>query len=429
MSKKVNVLVEANKALSESRDGTTRYVCELLSAIQKLIENDDTQLKVDVFVQQGLYFKIINLSDLADKTDEQFSHDRLGVNRGILPRLIENTKKHIKNHFPEILIQHLSHIRKMISKIIVNLHPRLQFNEYDVVHLTQPQSYLHFENCAAKMVTTIQDLTHLRFPQFHLKENIINADRGMQLVIEKNSEFIAISNATKQDLLFYYPMVKQDHVRVIYDACDTNKFNPCNDPDVLTLARKKYGVPDTPYLLSLSTLEPRKNLINSVKAFLLLINEHPEFNINYVIAGKIGWMQDELLNLTNRHKDRIIIIGFVDDYDLSALYSAAIAFSYVSFYEGFGLPPLEAMSCGVPVIYGNNSSMIEVVDNGGLPADPNDIEDIKEKYRIMISDKDIRATLAKTALKRAHKFSWETTAKETLDTYYNIANSNKGIAQ
>lgn len=425
MNKKTKVLVEASKALSGDRDGTTRYVCELLYALQKLINGDDASWDIDLFFGRGVHFKIVNIHDFIDKLEASASIEA-EKNPGLVlayRQLKQASIRQIEHYLPKKTIHYLRLSKRAVFSFVLKHHPRLRFKGYDVVHLTQPQSYPHFQNCTTKMVTTVHDLTHLRFPQFHLDDNVENADSGMRLVIGKNSEFIAVSNATQEDLLSGYPAIRPDQVRVIYEACDSNSFKSCDDPVALARVRAKYGIPEGPYLLSLSTLEPRKNLLNSVKAFLLLLTEQSELTSNFVIAGKIGWMQDELLKMAQAHGDRLIFTGFIDDADLAALYSGALAFSYVSFYEGFGLPPLEAMSCGVPVVYGNNSSMLEVVGKGGLPADPDDIEDIKEKYRTMALNNGVRASTAKIALGRAQEFSWELAARETLEVYKKIASS------
>ncbi len=424
MNKKIKILLEASKAFSGDRDGTARYVVELLFAMHKITEADAASWDIDVFYGHGLSFKIVDIHDFVDKANGLFgSIDVTEKHEFVhLPQLFAQTCiSRIKRYLPEKLLHCLRIIKRSFYEFILNNNPRLRFREYDVVHLSQPQSYLFFQNCVARMVTTVHDLTHLRFPRFHLRDNIDNADSGMRLVVEKGSEFIAVSDATRHDLLLYYPMVRPEQVSVIYEACDTDRFRPCDNRDKFAKIRAKYGIPEYPYFLSLSTIEPRKNLLNSIKAFLLLLNERPELTINFVIAGKVGWMQDELLSVAKNHSGRLIFTGFVDDIDLATLYSGAVAFSYVSFYEGFGLPPLEAMSCGVPVVYGNNSSMVEVVDGGGLPADPGDIEDIKEKYEALALNEEMRNSAARIALERAQKFSWQVTARETLEVYKKVA--------
>jgi len=183
----------------------------------------------------------------------------------------------------------------------------------------------------------------------------------------------------------------------------------------------KYGIPAGPFFLSLSTIEPRKNLANAIRAFMLLIKEKPEIKHNFVIAGKLGWEDQTVLNMAESRPDRLTLTGFVDDGDLAGLYTGAVALMYVSYYEGFGLPPIEAMCCGTPVIYGNNSAMIEVVGDGGLAADPYSVVDIKNKCAALASDEALHRSLSKKALKRSRRFSWKTAAEETLGVYRAVA--------
>ena len=139
-----------------------------------------------------------------------------------------------------------------------------------------------------------------------------------------------------------------------------------------------------------------------------------------MIAGKKGWHTNKLQLEEDWIANRVIFTGFVDDRDIPFLYSNAVAMSYISFYEGFGLPLLEAMSCGTPVLFGNNSSMIEVVGDGGLPCDPNEINDIKNKMHQMYYDAQLRKTLSIKALKQSNKFSWRKSVMETLDVYMKV---------
>ncbi len=424
MGRKIRVLVEANKISSNDRDGISRYVTELLCAMATLNSRDETQWHIDVFMGQIGFYSIVNLQDLlSGKNKSSVAVAPIKRQKRIysLLQLKDICITRIRDFFPQWLIQSQKRMNSPFHSFIFNRYPAPKFESYDVVHLTLPQSYPHFQNCQTKMVTTIHDLTHLHFPQFHLKENITNVNRGMQLVMEKKSEFIAVSNATRHDLLSNYPMIPPDTVHVVYEACNTNQFKPSNNPDALAAIRSKYKIPKHPFILSLSTLEPRKNLINAIRAFIQLICDHPELPVNFVIAGKMGWKQDMILNLAASRPDRIFFTGFVQDDDLAMLYSAAVAFSYVSFYEGFGLPPLEAMACGTPVVYGNSCAMREIIGDGGLMADPNDIEDIKDKYETLVINKTIRSHTAKMALARARHFSWELTAKQTLEVYKKAA--------
>jgi glycosyltransferase involved in cell wall biosynthesis len=149
-------------------------------------------------------------------------------------------------------------------------------------------------------------------------------------------------------------------------------------------------------------------------------DENPGSEVNLVISGSFGWKTWHLskeLHLDNPH---IIFTGYVDDVDLNVIYSEAIALCYVSFYEGFGLPPLEAMSCRTPVIYGKNSSMMEVIGEAGLSADAENVISIKEQMHRMFFDKNLRDELAKKAHHRSFEFSWRKSIYDTLKVYENI---------
>jgi glycosyltransferase involved in cell wall biosynthesis len=185
--------------------------------------------------------------------------------------------------------------------------------------------------------------------------------------------------------------------------------------------RRKYRIPETtPYILSLCTLEPRKNLINIIKAFQLLIQKYPDRAVILVIAGQKGWKFDDIFRFKNSDRNRIIFTGFIAEEDLATIYSDAVTLAYISYYEGFGLPPLEAMSCGTPVIYGNNSSMPEVISYCGLAAEPDNIEDIADKFQRILCDANLREKLSRLALARAQQFSWEKSALETLAAYDSV---------
>jgi len=425
MDRQIRILIEANKIFSDARDGIYRYMNELLHAMGKLIEEDENQWHIDIFMGQKGFYSIINLKDSRwAKYGKLSTHNKVIKKFRLLNFLLifkDACIKLIKLFFPKEIIKRQKQQNGPVQAFIFNRYPSPTFKKYDIVHLTQPQSYRHFQNCEAKMITTVHDLTHLYFPDFHLRENIDNANHGMRLAIEKKSEFIAVSKSTRKDLLSSYPVINPETVHVVYEACNNQQFKPSQKEEEIAQIRMKYGIANDPFILSLSTIEPRKNLLNAVKAFLKLIHEHPDVPINFVIAGKKGWRQKELLNKVSQTPDRIIRIGFVDEDDLSKLYSAATAFSYVSFYEGFGLPAVEAMSCGTPVVYGKNGALPEIIGDGGLMVNPDDIDDIKEKYKILVMNGDVRDRIAKLALARSEKFSWESTARQTLEIYRKIA--------
>jgi glycosyltransferase involved in cell wall biosynthesis len=267
---------------------------------------------------------------------------------------------------------------------------------------------------------TIHDCTHRKFPQFHLEENLRAAEEGIRFALDRDAFFIANSEATRREFLSEYG-VDPSRIAVTSLAVDRSRFRKSGDREAMIRVRSRYGFPADPYFLALSTLEPRKNLINAAKAFVSFRKDHPEARTCLVIAGKEGWKFGDLLSDQSARDDRIFFTGYIEEEDLPLLYSNAVALLFVSHYEGFGLPALEAMSCGSPVVFSNRGALPEVVGEGGLSADPDDVEDIKRKLVQLAFDIDLRKSLSSKALARSDDFSWEKTARDTLEIYLRVA--------
>jgi glycosyltransferase involved in cell wall biosynthesis len=198
------------------------------------------------------------------------------------------------------------------------------------------------------------------------------------------------------------------------------EFHPEADPERMAKARAKYGLPGGTFLLSLCTLEPRKNLPHLIRAFAGMLAAEPRRDVHLVLAGAKGWEFDDIFRSiegAGAARDRIHTPGRIEDADLAAVYSAAAGFVYPSLYEGFGLPPLEAMQCGTPVISSNTSAMPEVVGEAGLLVDPTDFGALVEAMRALLDSPELRADLRERGLQRARHFSWERTMQLTLAAY------------
>ena len=228
-----------------------------------------------------------------------------------------------------------------------------------------------------------------------------------------------ISEATKQDLCNYLPSLAPERVFVTPLAA-SDKFYPCEDAAFRAQILGKYGIPDAPYFLSLSTLEPRKNMDHLIRCFSALSKEPGMEDINLVLVGERGWKYEAILEIvaqTNRAAKRVILAGYVADDDLAALYSGALGFVYPSLYEGFGLPPLEAMKCGIPVIVSNTSSLPEVVGDAGLSVSPTDSDALSQALLEVARDSSLRRDLSARSIEQAKKFSWEKCAGQTVTAY------------
>ena len=230
--------------------------------------------------------------------------------------------------------------------------------------------------------------------------------------------YFAISDYTRKDFLKYCPEIDPDKIKTTLLACNEN-FKPKTENEIKK-AKAKYNIPsDKKYIFSLCTLEPRKNLIRAVKTFIQFIKKNNIEDLVFVLGGGhwdsfIGQLEKEIENL-GEYKSKIIKAGYVDDADLAPLYSGAEWFVYTSQYEGFGLPPLEAMSCGCPVITSNNSSLPEVVGDSAIMIDYDSDEQHIEAYEKYYYNENLRKEYSQKGLKRASLFSWEKCANQILD--------------
>ena len=193
-------------------------------------------------------------------------------------------------------------------------------------------------------------------------------------------------------------------------------FRPMPRSDeALLRTRKKYGLPEK-FILFLGTIEPRKNISAIIEAYKKLIDSDKNMTHSLVVAGTKGWLFDDIMRLSRPlvRSGKIIFTGPVSDEERAHIYNMADIFVYPSFFEGFGLPPLEAMSCGLPVIVSNSSSLPEVVGQAAVSVDPNDPDELAFFMNELLSNEDLRKEYSQKGSKRAGSFSWEDSAKKTL---------------
>ncbi len=269
-----------------------------------------------------------------------------------------------------------------------------------------------------KRVLTVYDLIPIFYPQFvtHAQNNII---RSILSSLGPDDHILAISQTVKDDVC-HYLNIEPSRVSVTYLAADSELFYPCHDPERLADIRRKYSIPDGPYILSVNTVEPRKNMEHAIRSFARLVEEQKVDDLHFVLVGAHGWKSEMLLDEVSGQravKDRVILTGYVADEDLAPLYSGALAFVFPSLCEGFGLPPLEAMQCGVPVISSNATSLPEVVGDAGVLVDPLDCDALCQAIFDVVSRPALREELSARSLARAGQFSWGRCARETIAAY------------
>ena len=270
-----------------------------------------------------------------------------------------------------------------------------------------------------KRFLTVYDLIAIRWPElFEATVSVFLTQTLKSLGPEDFS--LCISESTKNDLCNYRPDLKPDRIFVTPLGASDN-FRPCTDANAISAVKEKYGIPsDAEYLLSLCTLEPRKNLDQAIRCFARVVQQEHLKDLRFVMVGPKGWDYDRIFKATAEVQsisEYVIFTDFVEDEDLSPLYSGAMAFIYLSLYEGFGLPPLEAMQCGAPVITSNTSSLPEVVGDAGKMFDPMDTDGVCQALLDIYSDPEFRENMRQRSLERAKLFGWERCTRETIAAY------------
>ena len=273
----------------------------------------------------------------------------------------------------------------------------------------------------AKHVVTIHDVIPLIFPEtFTLRHRAV-ARLGLARVRRQADRVIVPSHAVKRDVVRHLG-IPENLVTVTHHGCEP-RFHPEADPQSFRDVTVRYDLPSR-YVLTVGTLEPRKNLTTLLQAFARLRRAgEVDPGLRLVLAGARGWLEEPIFRAVRSFglEEAVCFPGFIEDDDLADLYRGAELFVFPSLYEGFGLPPLEAMACGVPVVTSNTSSMPEVAGGAAMLVDPLDVDGMAEVIARVLGDAASRARLRDAGIARARQFSWETAAHQVLDTYASLA--------
>lgn len=279
----------------------------------------------------------------------------------------------------------------------------LKKHGFDVVHDLSHIAPFPRKNTSYKKVFTVHDLTPVLFPQWHIKNSVVVHRILFPWLFKRVDGVIAVSESTKSDIQNTYPFAPEPKVTHLATKESPRPFN-------IPMIKK-------PYILSVSTVEPRKNYERLIGAYEQLVGKGIKEDL--VIVGKQGWKCEEVVKRIEESnvRDRIHWTHFVGERELATWYAFANVFVYPSLYEGFGLPLLEAMQRGLPVVTSNVSSMPDVVGDAGLLVDPYDVDSIANALYTMLSDDKLHDEYGRKSLARFAHFSWEKTARETLDIY------------
>lgn len=274
------------------------------------------------------------------------------------------------------------------------------------------------ESSLRAVAVTVHDMLPRIHPEFFTAETIRQFDALLEQ-LKPSDHVICVSQSTRRDFLRFHPSIPESYVHVTHLAASP-ELQPVTDPAALQNLREQLSLRETDLvILSLCTLEPRKNLTTLIDAFEKLLTSSDGSSIKLVLAGSLGWKTNALTERlrSSSAADCIVISGHIPDHQLASLYSLADIFVYPSVYEGFGLPPLEAMQCGTPVLVGNTSSLPEVVGDAAILIDPRSSMELQEGLSLLLGSEQRLQALRDAGLQRAAQFSWQKTAELTHNIY------------
>ncbi len=266
----------------------------------------------------------------------------------------------------------------------------------------------------AVKVVTLHDMTMFLMPEVHEAKKVTYFTFFIRQAAVRANHLIFVSHSCRADFNRILPKASASQY-VVHLGRDLS-YQIAGSQKAVSRIRAKYNL-TMPFVLYIGTIEPRKNLARLLEAFSLICHRHETLLLT--IAGKQGWMSDNLKGITRdlNLEERVRFLGFIDDADKPSLIQAAEVFAYPSLYEGFGIPLLEAISCGVPTLSSNTSSMPEVADDAAMLVDPTSVEQIARGLDQLLSDPALRSALATKGPLRAEQFDWRRTATQTLEVY------------
>lgn len=308
------------------------------------------------------------------------------------------------------------YLYRLISNFIPLPYSAFFGKDAEITHFF---NYIIPPGVAGAKVVTVHDMVYKAYPETVRGRTRYMLETGLKRSLKRANLIITDSEFSKKEIIKYFPWTA-DKLRVVYCGVDRNRFYPVKDNVRIEEVKKSMKI-DGDYFLYLGTLEPRKNLERLVKAYSVFSKKYSS-PPKLVLAGGSGWYNEGLFNTIKELKieDKIIRTEYVFDECICPLMCGALAFVFPSLYEGFGMPPLEAMACGAPVLTSNVASLPEVVGDCAVLVDPYSIDEIAEGLDKLYNNPDIREKLGELGQKRAAMFSWENAAAVLYDVYKEI---------
>lgn len=306
----------------------------------------------------------------------------------------------------------------------VNLSHRVMSDRPDLLHV----QYTAPIYCPVPLVVSVHDVSYLERPEYFTASRRIQLQATVSNTVKRAARIVTPSEFSRQRIISAYKL-DPARIDVIYNAVSP-EFRPISSTLAFSRVSNRFGV-QRPFVLSVGDLQPRKNQIGLITAFASLLQERPELPHHLLLVGKPTWFAPKVYEAAKNSgiADRIHFTGFVNDEDLLHLYNAAELFVFPSFYEGFGLPILEAQACGRAVACSNTSAMPEVADSAALLFDPNGQEEMRLAMRDLLIDPELRQRMERLGQNNVARFSWENAAKQTLQVYYEVAGQDSAASR
>ncbi|MFW6679576.1 glycosyltransferase family 4 protein [Lacrimispora sp. AGF001] len=337
--------------------------------------------------------------------------------------LEENKREEIIDHY---LSNHKVNINKCkwFHSVLynrLNRYLRLPYKLFfrEEADVTQFFNYVLPPGVKGKTALYVYDMAYKVYPETIGEKTLRMLNENLAESCRRADRIITISEFSKQEIIKYLG-IPSEKIAVVPCAVDHSVYNNIIDLDLLTVIKNKFNI-DQDYFLYLGTLEPRKNIERLIDAYAAL-HKRDTLLPKLVIAGKNGWNYDNVYKKVNDYKinESVIFTGYIKAEEAVTLLKGALAFVFPSIYEGFGMPPLEAMACGVPIITSNVSSLPEVVQDAGYLIDPFSAEDLSEAMFEIINNLEQRERLIEKGLKRAKEFTWKGSAELLRSVYENM---------
>lgn len=368
-------------------------------------------------VKSGVAFYTLNLVNNILKLDENNEYIMYGLNPtcNYLFKEFKNTK--IRNISEFFVSKPLWYYWTYLSSSFI---PNIMQDKPDIYFSTYPALPPY---CPSPKIITVYDLTPIVLKSAYRLRFRLTFSMRLKQAFKQASKIIVISESTKNDLINIF---KDDRnkIDIIYPGYDKETFKPDYPKELIDQSLSKYGIKGS-YILYAGTLEPKKNISRLIESFSIL-KKNNMITHKLVLTGKKSWRTNLIFETIDKFslKEEIIFTDYVPEKDLALIMSGADLFIFPSLHEGFGIPPLEAMACGTPVITSNTSSLPEVVGDAGILINPYDIQQMADAIYKVLSDHNLRAEMTQKGLERAKLFSWEESAGKMLAIFESVYQSS-----